>query len=197
MCFERGVLCSVCSLTPSPPLSPPDGGLGSSLRLPPERDLSHIINSEGLCPSLSDIVEESYSFSSRALLRLLCEGHGLMGHLKSLQRFFLLEVSILAWVLLGVVPSLPPLFFLFALVLSFIKIIIYIFNIPTPPPFPQHTTTHHTTHHTQTSHLHRTETSSYSSWTLPSQSCEGMRGTWCCHECRDCSNLRCKPQRCH
>ena len=52
------------------------------------------MNNEGLCPALSSIVEEAYTFSSRALLRLLCEGHGLMSHLKSLQRFFLLEVSV-------------------------------------------------------------------------------------------------------
>eukprot|EP01038_Epipyxis_sp_PR26KG_P006038 gene6038-8313_t len=36
-------------------------------------------------------IEEAYQFSSRALLTLLENGHGLSSHLKSLSRFFLLE----------------------------------------------------------------------------------------------------------
>lgn len=65
-----------------------DVGL-TSLQLPIERDL--VLDSEGSAIALAEVVEEAYVYSSRALLRLLEEGHGLLTHLKSLSRFFLLE----------------------------------------------------------------------------------------------------------
>lgn len=65
-----------------------DGGL-TSLQLPIKREL--VLDSEGSAIALAEVVEEAYVYSSRALLRLLEEGHGLFTHLKSLSRFFLLE----------------------------------------------------------------------------------------------------------
>lgn len=61
----------------------------SELRLPPQRELS-LDFSVGM-NSLATVIHEAYNFSSRALLRLLQEGHGINHHFRSLRRFFLLE----------------------------------------------------------------------------------------------------------
>lgn len=59
------------------------------LELPQRRELKLDFNS-GLS-SINNAIEEAYALSSRALLKLLQEGHGLSIHLRSLRRFFLLE----------------------------------------------------------------------------------------------------------
>lgn len=65
-----------------------DGGI-VDLELPPQQDL--VLDSEGSVNGLTSIVEAAYRYSSKALLRLLEEGHGMSSHLNSLSRFFLLE----------------------------------------------------------------------------------------------------------
>lgn len=57
--------------------------------LPETKQLTFDLNSSMI--SLIDVIDESYSFSSRTLLRLLQDGYGLSYHLRSLRRFFLLE----------------------------------------------------------------------------------------------------------
>ena len=59
-----------------------------ALQLPEERELRVDPDSISM---LSRSVNDVYRFSSRALLRLLEENHGLSSHLRSLRRFFLLE----------------------------------------------------------------------------------------------------------
>jgi len=63
--------------------------LAEKVQLPKEAALH--LDPVGDNTSLPRIIDSAYAFSSRALLKLLEEGHGLSGHLRSLRRFFLLE----------------------------------------------------------------------------------------------------------
>ena len=58
------------------------------LKLPQEQELQ--LDPDSIARLIRS-VDEVYKFSSRALLRLLEESHGLSTHLKSLRRFFFLE----------------------------------------------------------------------------------------------------------
>jgi len=65
------------------------GGVSLSSHLPQIQELS--LDAEGSATALITIVEQSYIYSSRSLLRLLQHGHHLTTHLHSLSRFFLLD----------------------------------------------------------------------------------------------------------
>lgn len=64
-----------------------DGGV-VDLDMPPPQQLE--LDSEGSVNGITTIVETAYYYSSKALLKLLEEGHGMTAHLSSLSKFFLL-----------------------------------------------------------------------------------------------------------
>lgn len=61
----------------------------TTLQLPEYQDLRLDANSG--VSSITKLVDQAYALSSRALLRLLQEGHNISSHFRSLRRFFLLE----------------------------------------------------------------------------------------------------------
>jgi len=103
-CIEKGNTGALGSNTLDPAAARA-GAVSLSSHLPQIQELS--LDAEGSATALITIVEQSYIYSSRSLLRLLQYGHHLTTHLHSLSRFFLLDHGDFFIQFIGTCPN-PP-----------------------------------------------------------------------------------------